>query len=356
MSKDTIYSFFISCGVHLAVLTFAFLTIKGTDRVIPEKMSFTKVSFKQIKDSRIKKMLSRIDEIKKQAVFNIPGITSKDKPLETGKILTAIKRKRSKQGNTLLKNKKYKKELDIDAVTSSKDLLFKGKATGIDKSRLSGTIGKDAPVLSKSKKKYGGTTIDVNPASRKSNDTIFDNLLPGTGSTGSDTIEEPVGTGFSGGTASKTPAETGTSFPETTGGVSDGNEVYDDFSAFDSGEIQQKISGNSEGKLILDSAGTSGIGVTIVGEIRSRKIIKSYMPEYPEWLKGKGIEPVVVLRFTVLPSGRVKDTVFIKRTSGFIKLDKLTINELKKWVFAPLTKGSISKEETGEITFKFSLK
>jgi len=94
----------------------------------------------------------------------------------------------------------------------------------------------------------------------------------------------------------------------------------------------------------------------IQGPISAREVVHSVVPTYPRWAIEKGIEPTLTLRFAVLPSGKVKDAIFIIRTSGYPELDKSAIDTLKKWTFKPLPKEALWREEWGEVTFIFSLK
>lgn len=95
--------------------------------------------------------------------------------------------------------------------------------------------------------------------------------------------------------------------------------------------------------------------VEITGPLGDRKIVKAYIPDYPDWAKVKRIEADVSLQFYVNLIGKVMDDISIIRTSGYKELDNLCIDTLKKWVFVPLSKGSEQKEQWGIITFKFRL-
>jgi len=99
-----------------------------------------------------------------------------------------------------------------------------------------------------------------------------------------------------------------------------------------------------------------GASFQIQGPISAREVIHSVVPSYPRWAIEKGIEPTLTLRFAVLPSGKLKDAIFIIKTSGYPELDKSAIDALKKWTFKPLPKDSPWREEWGEVTFIFSLK
>lgn len=91
--------------------------------------------------------------------------------------------------------------------------------------------------------------------------------------------------------------------------------------------------------------------VEISGPIKERGIVSAYLPVYPEWAKKSEIEADVTLRFFVTPGGRVKD-VAVEKTSGYRKLDQLTVDSLLNWVFVPLGKG---RDQWGIINFKFRL-
>ena len=93
---------------------------------------------------------------------------------------------------------------------------------------------------------------------------------------------------------------------------------------------------------------------TITGPLQNRTIIKQVPPEYPAWAQAQGLEASVVLEFTVDPMGLVKNTIVVRRTSGYPKLDDTAIEALRKWKFAPLADGA-NREEVGLITFNYSL-
>jgi len=105
-----------------------------------------------------------------------------------------------------------------------------------------------------------------------------------------------------------------------------------------------------------EGSSVQGASFQIQGPISAREVVHSVVPSYPRWAIEKGIEPTLTLRFAVLPSGKVKDAIFIIRTSGYPELDKSAIDALKKWTFKPLPKDSLWREEWGEVTFIFSLK
>jgi len=92
------------------------------------------------------------------------------------------------------------------------------------------------------------------------------------------------------------------------------------------------------------------------GPLSNRDILRQVIPPYPDWAKKKGIFASVSLYFFVLHSGIVKDNVVIQTTSGYPKLDKLSIDSLMKWRFAPLPRKDYGKEQWGIITFRFKLR
>jgi len=88
--------------------------------------------------------------------------------------------------------------------------------------------------------------------------------------------------------------------------------------------------------------------------IPGRDVIKSVLPEYPKWARQRGVEASVLLKFTVTHRGKVKENIFVVKTSGYTQLDELAIDALLQWVFSPLPPGD-TKEEGGNISFRFSV-
>ncbi len=94
--------------------------------------------------------------------------------------------------------------------------------------------------------------------------------------------------------------------------------------------------------------------VEITGPIVGRKILTSYVPVYPDWARAEHIEADVVIKFYVSPEGEIREKLYLERTSGYSKLDRLAMEAIKKWVFEPLeTKGG---DQWGIITFRYLLK
>lgn len=93
----------------------------------------------------------------------------------------------------------------------------------------------------------------------------------------------------------------------------------------------------------------------IVGPLANRKIKYSEPPEFPEWARKEGLEATVILKFTVLPNGKVKDSIVVQKTTGYKELDRLATEALSTWVFEKLP-GETNEEQVSLITMKFSLK
>lgn len=94
--------------------------------------------------------------------------------------------------------------------------------------------------------------------------------------------------------------------------------------------------------------------VEITGPVVGRKIVTSYIPVYPDWARAEHIEADVVIKFYVSPEGKIREKLYLERTSGYSRLDRLAMEAIKKWVFQPLeTKGG---DQWGIITFRYLLK
>jgi len=93
----------------------------------------------------------------------------------------------------------------------------------------------------------------------------------------------------------------------------------------------------------------------IRGPLSGRAILYKDIPSYPEWAEKEGIEAGVSVHFVVLSNGKVKDNIYVVRTSGYPVLDKLVMEALRNWEFACLQGDLYGKEEWGVLTFYFSL-
>ncbi|MBI5743020.1 MAG: TonB family protein [Elusimicrobia bacterium] len=90
----------------------------------------------------------------------------------------------------------------------------------------------------------------------------------------------------------------------------------------------------------------------ITGPISKRKVLRYYVPPFPDWARDRGIlEAAVSVKFYVDNSGRVLDNAAVERTSGYGALDRLAADAIKRWTFEPLT-GPAAKQ-WGVITFRF---
>ena len=93
----------------------------------------------------------------------------------------------------------------------------------------------------------------------------------------------------------------------------------------------------------------------IRGPLSRRTVLYKDIPSYPEWAEKEGIEAGVSVHFVVLSNGKVKDNIYVVRTSGYPVLDKLVMEALSHWRFASLKGDIYRKEEWGVLTFYFSL-
>jgi len=92
----------------------------------------------------------------------------------------------------------------------------------------------------------------------------------------------------------------------------------------------------------------------IRGPLSQRTVLYRELPSYPEWAEKKGIEAGVSVHFVVLSNGKVKDNIYVVKTSGYPVLDKLVMEALRNWKFASLKGDLYGKEEWGVFTFYFS--
>jgi len=93
----------------------------------------------------------------------------------------------------------------------------------------------------------------------------------------------------------------------------------------------------------------------IRGPLSRRTVLYRELPSYPEWAEKEGIEAGASVHFVVLSNGKVKDNIYVVKTSGYPVLDKLVMEALSHWQFASLKGDIYGKEEWGILTFYFSL-
>lgn len=91
------------------------------------------------------------------------------------------------------------------------------------------------------------------------------------------------------------------------------------------------------------------------GEVADRPVVHYEMPTYPDWATRDAVEADVTLRFAVLADGRIKDSVQVERTAGFLDFDDAAVAALRRWRFAALPAGQ-NVEQWGSITFHFRLR
>ncbi|HUO57817.1 MAG TPA: TonB family protein [bacterium] len=104
-------------------------------------------------------------------------------------------------------------------------------------------------------------------------------------------------------------------------------------------------------------AGTPNGSPNIEGELAARTIKRQVNPIYPEWAKKQGIEATVHFRLTVLPNGLLRESdLQIDQTSGYRELDRVVYDALIQWEFEPLPPEVPQTDQSGIITFSFSLK
>jgi TonB family protein len=94
----------------------------------------------------------------------------------------------------------------------------------------------------------------------------------------------------------------------------------------------------------------------ISGEVKSREILHREAPVVPRWLEEKGVEAEVVISFVVNPDGEVGDRLYVEKTSGYAELDRLAIEALKKYEFAPLPLNVKQAEQKGSIVIRFTFR
>lgn len=99
--------------------------------------------------------------------------------------------------------------------------------------------------------------------------------------------------------------------------------------------------------------GDSKKGVEIEGPLADRKVLAYEIPEFPAWAKEQGVlEANVSIRFWVNKDGDVLPNMRVEHTSGYGRLDRLAMDALAKWKFAPLLS---QEKQWGVITFRFLL-
>ena len=100
-------------------------------------------------------------------------------------------------------------------------------------------------------------------------------------------------------------------------------------------------------------SGFSGGKLGIAGPAATRGILYFEYPVYPEWAEKKGIASRVKLKFWISPNGYVEEIAVVQR--GYLELDNLAVQSLKKWRFDPLSSRSGQIRQWGTIEMIFKL-
>lgn len=94
-------------------------------------------------------------------------------------------------------------------------------------------------------------------------------------------------------------------------------------------------------------------GIEIEGPLKDRKVAGADVPKFPAWAQKQGLmEAEVAIRFNVDAEGFVMPGMRVERTSGYGRLDRLCMDSLRNWTFAPAPG---SGAQWGVITFRFIL-
>jgi TonB family protein len=121
-------------------------------------------------------------------------------------------------------------------------------------------------------------------------------------------------------------------------------------------EIVEAKAAEPETRQVADvQLNSNGVGMTISGQIKGRKILKSVAPKYTDLARRKGWEGAVAVHFTVLADGRVKDNAYFEQTSVHRDLNKMALDAIKQFRFAPLGADQAAVEQWGVITIVFRL-
>jgi outer membrane biosynthesis protein TonB len=105
----------------------------------------------------------------------------------------------------------------------------------------------------------------------------------------------------------------------------------------------------TEGSVERDVGEKRDLPFTISGEVSKRAILWKQLPRYPRGLQR---EVTLKFRFFVSPDGSVRDIVPLQK--GDPRLERVTIDALSGWKFAPISADSRELQE-GVITFIYKL-
>ena len=360
MNKEIINSFFTSCLIHILLLATLFTLGQRVSRREETQLKITEVAY--LTKAEIERISGRIKQIKrhKPKPESLLAFTKQGPKREFGKLMEL---------KETLKISKSAKKVNESKLLQDKTFVgqknFVPEATPEVRESLSTEEGHAFPeeaVTTRQVVKGGYLQEKLEPT--KTTMPVFEveEKLSNSGNL-EDTLVIPV----QGTLSIKGSDKSSISLREETPGSKIVREGYIPKrgsskvvtkTAAPSLEISEFKSRQLGGLETSSREGSSvqGASFQIQGPISEREVVHSVVPSYPRWAMEKGIEPTLTLRFAVLPSGKVKDTIFIIRTSGYPELDKSAIDALKKWAFEPLPKNSLWREEWGKVTFIFSLK
>jgi TonB family protein len=104
-------------------------------------------------------------------------------------------------------------------------------------------------------------------------------------------------------------------------------------------------------------AGAPDGNAQIEGQLAGRTLVRQVKPIYPDWAKKQGIEATVRFQVTVLPNGLLKEgDIDLEQTSGYRDLDSAVYDALIQWEFTALAPDITRADQSGIVTFSFSLK
>lgn len=100
---------------------------------------------------------------------------------------------------------------------------------------------------------------------------------------------------------------------------------------------------------------SKGTSFQVAGPISQREIVNKVKPRYPQWALDQRVSGTVTVRIWVMPNGKVKGAPQVVASSGYPELDKVVIEAVRSWEFAPLSPGVKAEDQWGDITFIFQL-
>jgi TonB family protein len=104
-------------------------------------------------------------------------------------------------------------------------------------------------------------------------------------------------------------------------------------------------------------AGAPDGNAQIEGQLAGRTILSQVNPIYPDWAQKQAIEATVKYQITVKPSGQLKEEeIQLVQTSGYRELDQVVYDALVQWEFTALAPDITQADQSGVVTFSFSLK